>query len=181
MRKTIRKLFWAWDFDKEQDWLNEMASKGLAMVSYGFCRYDFEETEPGEYRIAIELLPHKLNHPESEQYLRFLEEAGIEMVGSWMRWIYVRRKADGGEFELLSDRKSKVEHLIRIIVLVGIVTALNLYSGLYNLLIWTKFHAGVSVFSFCLSFAIALLGTFGVVRLGIKAYRIAKEREIYED
>ena len=181
MRRTIRKLFWAWDFDKEQAWLNEMAAKGLAMVSYGFCRYEFEETDPGEYRIALELLPHNPNHPESERYLRFLEETGVEMVGSWMRWIYVRRKADGGEFELLSDRKSKVEHLIRIIILVGAVGGLNLYAGLYNFFIWTRFHEAISVFAFCISFALGLLATFGAVRLGVKAYRIAKEREIYED
>ena len=181
MRKTIRKYFWAWDFDKEQAWLNEMAAKGLAMISYGFARYDFEETEPGAYRIAMELLPHSLNHPESEQYLRFLEETGVELVGSWMRWIYVRKKADGGEFELLSDRKSRVEHLLRIILLIGFVAGLNLYVGFYNLFLWTQFHAGISVFAFCLSFAMGLLATWGVVRLGIKAYRLAKEMEIYED
>lgn len=181
MRRTIRKLFWAWDFDKEEAWLNEMAAKGLAMISYGFCRYDFEETEPGEYRIAMELLPHTPNHPESERYLRFLEETGVETVGSWMRWIYVRRKTDGGEFELLSDRKSKVEHLVRIIILVGAAAGLNLYAGLYNLFVWTQFHQGISVFAFCFSFAMSLFCTFGAVRLGVKAYRIAKEREIYED
>ena len=25
-RKTIRKWFWVWDFEKEEDWLNEMAA-----------------------------------------------------------------------------------------------------------------------------------------------------------
>ena len=181
MRKTIHKWFWAWDFDKEQAWLNEMAAKGLAMVSYGFCRYDFEETDPGAYRVALELLPHSPNHPESEQYLRFLEETGVEQVGSWMRWIYVRKKADGGEFELLSDRKSKVEHLVRILLLIGVVAGLNLYSGFYNLFIWTQFHNGISVFAFVLGFSIFLLATCGCIRLGVKAYRIAKEREIFED
>ena len=181
MRKTIRKWFWAWDFDKEQAWLNEMAAKGLAMISYGWCRYDFEETDPGEYRVAIELLPHNPNHPESERYLRFLEETGVEMVGSWMRWIYVRKKADGGEFELLSDRKSKVEHLVRILLLVGIGGGLNLYNGVYNLFLWTQFHQGISIFGSCLGFTISLLCAYGAARLGVKAYRIAKEREIYED
>ena len=181
MRKIVRKLFWAWDFEKEEQWLNEMASKGLAMVSYGFCKYEFEETEPGEYRIALELLPHGLNHPESEQYLRFLEEAGIEQVGSWWRWIYVRKKTDGGEFTLYSDRKSRVAHLVRIIVLIGLAAGLNLYSGFYNLFVWTQFRQTVSAVGFCISFAIALYATWGAVRLGIKACRLAKEAQIYED
>ena len=49
MRTIIRKWFWAWDFDKEEAWLNEMASEGLALVSVGWCRYEFEPCEPGEY------------------------------------------------------------------------------------------------------------------------------------
>ncbi len=181
MRRTVRKLFWAWDFDKEEAWLNEMAAKGLAMVSYGFCRYEFEETEPGEYQVAMELLPHSPKHPESEQYLRFLEETGVELVGSWMSWIYVRKKADGAKFELLSDRKSRVEHLVRILLLVGAVGGLNLYSGIYNLFIWTQFRQGISMFCSIIGFALALLAAFGAIRLGVKAYRIAKERQIYED
>ena len=32
MRKTIRKWFWTWDFEKEEKWLNEMAAQGLALV-----------------------------------------------------------------------------------------------------------------------------------------------------
>ena len=181
MRTTIRKLFWAWDFEKEEQWLNEMAAKGLSLVSTGYCRYDFEETEPGEYRVAMELLPHKPSHPESRQYLRFLEEAGIETVGSWMRWIYVRKKADGEEFTLSSDRKSRIEHLVRIIVFIGFIAGMNLYIALYNFMIWMQFHHGISIAACCLSAAVGLFATFGAVRLGVKAIRLAKETQVYEE
>ncbi len=30
-------MFLVWDFDKEEKWLNEMAAKGLALTSVGFC------------------------------------------------------------------------------------------------------------------------------------------------
>lgn len=40
MRKVIRKVFMVWDFDKEEAWLNEMAAKGLSLVSVGWCRYE---------------------------------------------------------------------------------------------------------------------------------------------
>ena len=33
MRTTIRKWFWAWEYDKEEKWLEEMAAKGQALVS----------------------------------------------------------------------------------------------------------------------------------------------------
>ena len=31
-RKTVRKWFWVWDFDKEERWLNEMAMSGWLLV-----------------------------------------------------------------------------------------------------------------------------------------------------
>ena len=95
MRTIIRKWFWAWDFDKEEAWLNEMASEGLALVSVGWCRYEFEPCEPGEYIVRLQLLEKKRRSPESEEYLAFLEETGAEHVGSWMDWVYLRRKASG--------------------------------------------------------------------------------------
>ena len=33
-RKTIRKWFWVWDFEKEEDWLNEMAMNGWAYIRH---------------------------------------------------------------------------------------------------------------------------------------------------
>jgi hypothetical protein len=33
MRQVIRKWFWAWEFDKEEKWLCDMAAQGKALVS----------------------------------------------------------------------------------------------------------------------------------------------------
>lgn len=49
MRKIIHKAIFAWNFDKEEKWLNEMAAKGLCLISVGFCKYEFEDCEPGEF------------------------------------------------------------------------------------------------------------------------------------
>ena len=35
MRQVIHKVFWAWESEKEQAWLNDMAAKGLALVAVG--------------------------------------------------------------------------------------------------------------------------------------------------
>ena len=32
-RKTIRKWFWVWEFEKEENWLNEMAANGWVPAS----------------------------------------------------------------------------------------------------------------------------------------------------
>lgn len=54
MRTVIHKVFFAWDFDKEERWLNEMAAKGFVLVAVGLCRYEFEDCIPGGYKIRID-------------------------------------------------------------------------------------------------------------------------------
>ncbi len=80
MRKKICKWFFAWNFDKEETWLNEMAATGLALVAVSGICYTFEQSEPGEYGIRIELLNDLPSHPESEQYIRLLGKRRGESV-----------------------------------------------------------------------------------------------------
>ena len=114
MRKVIKKVFMAWEYEKEEKWLNEMAAKGLALVDYSIFRYSFEPCEPGEYTFKIQLLEHNPNHPESEQYIRFMEETGAEQVASYLNWVYFRKKTAEGPFEIFSDIESKLKHYILI-------------------------------------------------------------------
>ena len=55
-KKTVFKLFFVWDFEKEERWLNEMAQEGWALKKASFCTFVFEKTEPGEYIIRVETL-----------------------------------------------------------------------------------------------------------------------------
>jgi len=112
--KTVR-VFFINQHEKEEKWLNEMAAKGFAMASIrGGISYEFLKCEPGEYTYRLELLEHNVMSPESINYIQFIEDTGAEMVGSWARWVYFRKKASVGEFDLFSDLDSKVNHYIRI-------------------------------------------------------------------
>ena len=44
MRKKITKLFWIWQLEKEQAWVNEMASHGYALEHAGRLTFEFDET-----------------------------------------------------------------------------------------------------------------------------------------
>ena len=132
MRKVVKKVFMAWEYEKEEKWLNEMAAKGLALVDYTFCRYSFEPCEPGEYSFKIQLLEHNPNHPESEQYIRFMEETGAEQVASYLNWVYFRKKTADGPFDLYSDNDSRIKHLKRIIALILPISGANLCIGFAN-------------------------------------------------
>ena len=131
MKKIIRKAYS--NPDKEQQWLNELAAKGLSLSDYSWCRYVFEETEPGKYIYQIELLKNKPGNPESELYLHFLEDAGVEIVAIYMRWVFLRKKAADGPFAIYSDCESKIQYLNRLKNFWTGLLVLEFSAGLFNL------------------------------------------------
>lgn len=179
MRKVIRKWFWAWNFEKEEQWLNEMSAKGLALVDYTFCRYTFEECGPGEYVYKIQLLENLPSHPEGEQYIRFMEDAGIEEVASYMRWVYFRKKNDGRPFELFSDIGSRIKHLKTVNALLLPLCIVNLGVGFSNT-VNLMYNAPGFVWLPLLNFAVAALLGVGVYKLQKKINVLKREQVIRE-
>lgn len=179
MRQTIHKLFWIWQADKEERWLNEMAAKGLCLVSVGFCRFEFEDCEPGEYRLRLQLLEKGPRHPESRKYIEFLESTGAEHVGCFTRWAYFRKKAVDGEFELFSDNASRVKHLSGVIGMVALISAANLIIGIDNLFL-VRLNGMLIHYLGIVNLAIGLLGSFGTARLLKKRKRMKQESQIFE-
>ena len=179
MRKVIRKWFWAWNFEKEEQWLNEMSAKGLALVDYTFCRYVFEECGPGEYVYKIQLLENLPSHPESEQYIRFVEDAGIEEVASYMRWVYFRKKNDGAPFELFSDIGSRIKHLKTVNALLLTLFAANVGVGFSNT-VNLMYNAPGFAWLPLLNFAVAALLGLGIYKLQKKINVLKKEQTIRE-
>lgn len=122
MKHTVHKVFSIGAFEKEEQWLNQMAAKGMILTDVGFCKYVFEEGTPGEYIYRLELLNNLPSHVESIAYISFLEDMGIEHVGSYLRWVYFRRKASEGNFDLFSDIDSRIVHYKRITTLSSVLT-----------------------------------------------------------
>lgn len=124
--KTIFKWVWVWDFEKEEEWLNEMARNGWVLDGVGFCSYRFRRCQPEEYIVRLEM------HSPDEAYLRFMEDTGAEYVGRMTKWIYFRKKSEEGPFDLFSDIDSRVAHLDRIGKMLLVVGLLNLGIGVIN-------------------------------------------------
>jgi len=133
MKTIIRKAYW--NYEKEEKWLNEMSARGLALTDYSWLRYVFSDSQPGEYIYRIELLEYWPTHPVSQKYLRFMEENGVEHIASYMRWVYFRKKAADGPFDIYSDIDSKIAHYQRINRFWVAVACAMLAVGLGNILI----------------------------------------------
>ena len=179
MRTTIHKVFWAWNFDKEEKWLNEMAAKGLCLISVGLFRYDFEDCEPGEYQIRMQLLKNLPGNPESRKYIEFLESTNIEHIGSIAPWVYFRKKTADGKFELFSDIESRIKHLTLIINTILFLAVLNLLSGIYNISLAIAFHNTFNYIGL-VNIAIAFFIAFGILKLRKKRSTLKKESQLFE-
>lgn len=133
MKHIVRKVFF--DFEKEEQFLNEMSTKGLALTSYSWCKYEFEVAPKGEYIYRLELLDHPVEQEESQKYINFIEDTGAELVTSYHRWVYLRKKTSDGEFSIFSDMTSKIKHFERIRAVYLVALLCNLVAAILNLVI----------------------------------------------
>lgn len=125
-RKTIRKWFWVWDFEKEELWLNQMAQDGWILDRVSLCMYTFVPCEPGEYTVRL------ICASPSKEYLEFMEETGAVYVGRMSQWLYFRKETAQGSFDLFSDLDSRIAHLRKIGAVLSAIGAANLVIGMAN-------------------------------------------------
>ena len=164
--KKVRRLFWAWEFDKEEKWLNEMAQEGWLLDGVGLCTYRFAACEPGEYTVRLEM------HPLDQKYIDFMKETGAQYVGRCMQWMYFRKKAADGAFDLFSDIDSRMEHLKRIERLLCGLALGNLALGISNSM--NAPHVG------WINLLVASLLTYGLGRLHGKREALQEKRLLME-
>ena len=100
------------DKDEETKWLNQMAEEGWALKSFFAGFYHFVECEKGAYIYQIDFTDKFVN--VSEDYREYMQELGIEIVQIWGYWIFLRKVASEGKFELYTDAESAREHYTKI-------------------------------------------------------------------
>lgn len=180
MKHIIWKFWKAWDFDKEEQWLNEMSAQGLALSGVSFCRYEFEEVTPGTYTYRLELLKENIRHPQSQHYIRFMEDMGAKHAGTFSNWVYFAMPNDQGPFELHSDLDSKISHLSRIQALFVPGALLCLITGIQNLmLLFSSDGVWGNAIGF-LNLSIAAWALNGAWKIQKKKNSLKKEQQIFE-
>ncbi len=178
MRKVVYKGFFVWNFEKEEKWLNEMATKGLALISVGPFRYEFEDSLPDEYEVRLELLKKNVDNPESESYIRFVEGTGAEYIGTFNRWVYFRKKTKEGSFELYSDNSSKIKQIERIIGSILFIVLLNIFFGAENIYFMLSLDSAFNATGF-INLFLGAFGLIGIIRLWKKKKKLERDKDIY--
>ena len=115
--KRFRKFkwFWAWQDQKEEAWLHQMAQQGAHLAGIAFPTvYEFSHGEPAD-------MIYRLDYPDVkkddiEVYLQLFRDSGWEFVDEGMGWYYFRRIADPeSSNEILTDPESKVLRFNRLL------------------------------------------------------------------
>ena len=174
---TKRVFKYIVDFEWEENWLNEMAAQGWMLKTFFMGMYEFCQGEPGEYIYRLELLPHRSGSLESRKYFSFLEETGIEIVSTWHYWVYYRRKANEGPFDIYSDIDSRIQHhrrVYRFFFPLGIALACYIPLNVHNMVMYSTQNIMMAIILPTALIANLILGCVAL-KTAWKQYRRAKQ------
>jgi len=123
------KWFWAWDDEKEEAYLREMALDGWHFQSVTFpSYYTFEQ---GLQRNDFYRLDFLSNYKDKDNYLQLFEDAGWSHIGEYGSWQYFRKTALKGEVpEIFTDNESKQKKYSRIMLI--LIIFFPFYSIMVN-------------------------------------------------
>lgn len=183
MSYTMFKFFY--DYEKEEKWLNKMSSNGKALTNYFWTKYTFEDEESGKYIYKIEFLDKSgRSDLQNDEYLRFLDDVGVECVGVYMHWAILRKEAATGDFELYTDWDSKIRLSNKMWNWWLKIAILEIAITSYLIINYLFFPEYKNTFHFCFMLLIIMFDTV-FVRLALRSRKrmkeFMKEKEIYEN
>lgn len=108
------KWFWAWQDDREEAWLSEMARQGLHLRQASpFGQYTFVSGPPRAMAYRLDFITQSKKNPD---YFQLFQDAGWEHVGEMSGWQYWRKEiVDGRVPEIFTDNASKVQKYQRLL------------------------------------------------------------------
>jgi len=160
---TKQKWFWAWQDEKEEAWLAEMAQQGLHLNTVPFPgSYRFKNGDPADhvYRMDYQSLKTK----DKDSYLQLFADAGWEQVGEMGGWMYFRYDAAKGTApEIFSDRESKIGKYQRVLTYLAIL--LPLMVVMMPNITGAERYGPIFVILEALTFLVMVLLSFGIIQL----------------
>jgi hypothetical protein len=110
------RLFWAWDDEREERWLSEMARCGWHLRRPALLRFAFDHGAPAE--VVYKLDYNILKGDDRAEYLGLFRAAGWEHVGDIANWHYFRTAAAAGAApDIFTDTESRAGKYRRLLLL----------------------------------------------------------------
>lgn len=176
--KKLPGVFFGWEDEKEEKWLEKLSKRGLHFVRYNLLYYVFQVGDPKEYIYKIDYKSTK--NSDIDEYLNIFEDTGWEHVAEFLGWHYFRIEKEKANIQdIYTDNNSKIEKYrgylktLKIIAICEIPIFLNLvFNPVYEK------HSGMSIVK------LLFLGLFTV--FGYTIYKVSTKirnlsDEIYHD
>lgn len=112
--KKVWRFYNIAEYEKEEQWINEMAKEGWNLTAVGLCRFIFRRGTPGEYIYKLDVVERTASDEVRESYFNFLTECDIRIVGEFKDWLYLQKKAADGPFDMKDDTYAKLRHVNKI-------------------------------------------------------------------
>jgi hypothetical protein len=165
-----------------EKWVNDMACQGWHLKKFTWIRFTFERGEPGSYIYRHDELERFGTHYE-EDYLEFLQSSGIEQVDRSGNFVFFRKVAQEGPFELYTDKKTKLGNLSKKMTVLLSLILLNLLIGITGLIgdfserttDWVGFTMNT------LNLIVVVLFSFPLIKLIRVRNRLKRELNVFSD
>ncbi|WP_066496759.1 DUF2812 domain-containing protein [Abyssisolibacter fermentans] len=126
MRKVVRKMFFAWNEEKEKKFLEDMALKGYRLIKVNLGKYTFEKDKPKKLIYQFDFRGY--DKMSEENYLQIYEDAGWDCVYKYGSWYYFCKEwsEDEVDLSLFNDNESKRKKYQRLMFFL-MITGFPLY------------------------------------------------------
>lgn len=153
MKKISFAVYAAWNYEKEEQVINNKSAQGWQLRKGGCFHSVFEKDETAKYIYRIDCNPGVLkSKEEKERYVDFFACQGWEYINSTFNgWNYFkkpyREDADEKEYEIYSDSTSYLEMLGRWIKIARAVQVLLAVMGIAYLFltVWSRDRINILV------------------------------------
>lgn len=180
MNKVIVKLFTLDEFEKEENWLNEMSENGMELIKAGFIWYTFRPREKDKYQYKIMFYDKAKSGPEWDDFMEILSESGIEVVSRYFNWLYLKKENDGTPFQLFNTVREELAHVNKIkqiSTLLLIIESLVLASELITMIDSGHIYLTLPTVMVALVWLLVFKVDRGLKKL---SDRLAKQADIYQ-
>ncbi|MWV43141.1 DUF2812 domain-containing protein [Paenibacillus sp. HJL G12] len=172
--KKKHRLTWAWNYEKEEQWINELSEQGLHLKKPGLFTSLFSYDPSVRYTYGMDYQPELRTSSKLQDYFDLYQDAGWEHITSYKGvWHYFRREWNPGERpRLYTDRESLVVQYKKLQRVIGLLLLLNLVIFSVNMAnLFSRFSSSLwGIILPVMAIYIILFGLlgYGYVKMGNK-------------
>lgn len=172
--KTVRRVIFAWEDDKEERWLEEMSASGWHLTGVAPFTWYFQKGKPTQlvYRLDYKLTLDK----DYEEYKQIFADSGWELVCIMANWHYYRILPENDKVpEIYSDNRSRAAKYQRLLAfLIILIPTLIMFIPPSPISNHAEYPEPWKFIIYTIGITIKILFLYGVIRISLRVISLRK-------